>query len=500
VSLDFGTNGVRAGVFDIDAGALLATGEARYPTRHLPPNRAEQDPEDWWSALCNMLPDVLARAGDPEVAAICVAAFSSTVVVCDRSGRPLVPAILWMDARAADEANFTETIDHPVLDCSGGSNAVEWLVPKAMWLARHKPGLWARTDIICEALDFINFRLAGRWVGSMMNATCKWNYDSRARAFCPDLYEAFGVPELAAKLPQDVLDIGVVIGEVTAQARAALGLKGRPVLVQGGIDAHMGVFGAGTVDPGAMLLIGGTSNVHLTQVPDDGRQISGVWGPYPNALTPGLRMIEGGQVSAGSILNWLARDLFELDETGFRALCDAAAEIDFRKTGLLALDYWMGNRTPYRDARLRGAIVGFSLSHDRPTIFRACVTAVALGAANVVFDLERQGVAIERLVMAGGIMQNPLWLDATIDAIGKPVNVATDDNLTLYGNAVSAAAGLGRHGSIAEAAGSLTAPATMRHPDEERHARYVDMLGTYREVTEMLTPLLHRLSAVGETV
>lgn len=148
-----------------------------------------------------------------------------------------------------------------------------------------------------------------------------------------------------------------------------------------------------------MLFIGGTSNVHLTQVPDDGRNIRGVWGPYPNALTPGLRMIEGGQVSAGSILQWLSNTIFGLDDAGVRSLCAAADAIEPDSTGLLALDYWMGNRTPYRDARLRGAFLGLSLSHDRASIYRAAVTAVALGAANVVFDLEKQGVAIDRIVM-----------------------------------------------------------------------------------------------------
>lgn len=499
LSLDFGTNGVRAGVFDLSTGAPLSTGEGRYPTRYLPPNRAEQEPEDWWTALHGMLPGVLARAGDPEIAAVCVATFASTVVLCDKVGSPLAPAILWMDARAADEAKFTETVTHPVLAYSGGSDAVEWLVPKAMWLARHRPDLWSRSAVICEALDFINFRLTGEWAASMMNATCKWNYDSRERAFCQDLYAVLGVPDLSEKLPQRVVDIGAVVGEITESARAALGLKGRPVVVQGGIDAHMGTFGANTVVPGSMLLIGGTSNVHLTQVPDDGKEITGVWGPYPNALTHGLRMIEGGQVSAGSILNWLARDLFELDDAGFRALCDAAERVDFRGTGLLALDYWMGNRTPYRDARLRGAMLGFSLWHDRPTIFRACVTAISLGSANVVFDLERQGVRIDRLVLAGGIMQNPLWLSATIDAIGKPVRIATSDNLSLYGNAVASAVGLGLYGSLTEAAGCLSAPFETRHPDPENHVHYLEMLRTYREATELLAPLLHRLSSVEGT-
>lgn len=444
-----------------------------------------------------MVPDVLARSGNPEIAALCVAAFSSTVVVCDRSGTPLAPAILWMDARATEEASLSETVDHPVLAYSGGSNAVEWLVPKAMWLARHEPDLWARTDVICEALDFINFRLSGLWAGSLMNATCKWNYDSRARAFCPDLYEMLGVPELIEKVPQRIVDIGAIIGEVTPEAIRALGLKGKPVLVQGGIDAHMGTFGADTVTPGSMLLIGGTSNVHLTQVPDDGKEITGVWGPYPNALTPNLRMIEGGQVSAGSILNWLGRDLFELDDDGFAILCSAASQVDFRQTGLLALDYWMGNRTPYRDARLRGAVLGLSLWHDRPTIFRACVTAIALGTANVLLDLRQQGVQIDRLVMAGGIMQNPLWLEATIDAVGMPVHVAATDNLSLYGNAISAAVGLGLYPSLVDAAGRLSASTEIRLPNEKRHGEYTEMLETYREATEILRPLLHKLSDMG---
>lgn len=499
LTLDFGTNGARAAVFDLATQAIVARGEEGYPTQHTPPNRAEQDPADWWRAARAVVPRVLAAAGNPEVAAITVATFASTVVLCDADGEVVAPAILWMDARAAAEADRTAEVDHPVMVASGGSDAVEWLVPKAMWVARNDPPLWQRTKVICEALDYINFRLTGEWVGSLMNATCKWNYDSRNRRFCPELYEAFGVPELAGKLPQRIVDIGGVIGPVSPAVRAELGIAGNPVVVQGGIDAHMGVFGADAVEPGSMLLIGGTSNVHLTQVPDDGATISGVWGPYPDALTPGRRMIEGGQVSAGSILNWLARDLFRLDDAGFRALADEAAAIPPESTGLLALDYWMGNRTPYRDAQLRGCILGLSLSHDRAAIFRAAVTAIALGTANVVFDLERQGVRIDRIVLAGGIMRNPMWLEATIDAIGKPVEIAEDDNLTLYGCAVAATVGLGIHPDLVAASAALRSATRVMMPDMEAHAVYRRLLEDYREATELLAPILRRLAAQAGT-
>lgn len=494
LTLDLGTNGARAGVHDIESRRLIAKAEAGYSTHHLPPNRAEQDPADWWRALGEAVRGALAEAGGPEIRAISVAAFSSTVVVSDRAGRPLAPAILWMDARAASESLASAAVDHPVMAYCGGANAVEWLVPKAMWLKRHEPDLWARTEVICEALDWVNFRLTGDWTGSLMNATCKWNYDSRARAFVPELYARFGLSDLARRLPPRIVDIGAPIGPLLPEVAREWGIAGAPLVVQGGIDAHMGTFGADCVAPGAMLLIGGTSNVHLTQVPDDGAAISGVWGPYPHALTPGLRMIEGGQVSAGSILKWLSQDIFGIADADLAPLLAAAGAIEPADTRLLALDFWMGNRTPYRDARLRGAFLGLSLSHDRAAIYRAAVTAVALGAANVVFDLERQGVGIQRIVMAGGIMRNPLWLQATVDAIGKPVGLAPDDNLTLHGNAVAAAVGLGLWPDMVSAAAALAPQVTMMRPDPDRHAQYRRLLAQYRDAVDLLAPLLHALA------
>lgn len=498
LALDFGTNGVRAGVFVLPACRMLAGGEEPYPTRYLPPNRAEQDTVDWWRALCVVVRRVVAEAGDPEILAITVATFSSTVVVCDRDGHALAPAILWMDARATAEAQLTQSVQHPVLADSGGSDAVEWLVPKAMWLAANEPALWARTEVICEALDYINFRLTGEWTGSLMNATCKWNYDGRARRFCPDLYALLGVPELAGKLPERIIDVGGVIGPARLEVLAELGIRGRPIIVQGGIDAHMGAFGADTIQPGSMLLIGGTSNVHITQVPEDGSEITGVWGPYPNALTPGLRMIEGGQVSAGSILKWLTDDIFGLDEAGRARLLADAERIAPHAGGLLALDFFMGCRTPYRDARLRGAFLGLTLSHDRAAIYRAAMTAVCLGAANVVADLEEQGILIERLVIAGGILRNPLWLQGTIDAIGKPAGVALADNLTLVGGAAAAAVGLGLHADMSDAAAAWRAPVRRVAPDPTRRRQYLELLSDYREAVQLLSPVLRKLADRAE--
>lgn len=498
LSLDFGTNGVRAGVFALESRQAASVCEIGYATRLIPPNRAEQDPSDWWHALRQAVRKVLAEADEPELLAVCVATFASTVVLCDRSGNALAPAILWMDARAAEEARWTGEVDHPVLAYSGGSDAAEWLVPKAMWVTSHEPELWARTEIVCEALDYINFRLTGDWAGSLMNASCKWNYDSRERRFRSDLYALLGVPDLADRLPARIVDIGGVVAPVREQVLSELGIRGRPVVVQGGIDAHMGAFGADTIAPGTMLLIGGTSNVLLTQVPDDGSEVRGVWGPYPNALTAGLRMIEGGQVSAGSILKWLAEEIFGLDEDGRARLLEDAERLGPEAGGLLALDFFMGCRTPYRDPNLRGAFLGLTLSHDRAAIYRAAVTAISLGTLNVIFDLEEQGLAFERIVLSGGIKRNRLWLRATIDAIGRPVAVAETDNLTLLGAAAAASVGIGHHADLIAAARAWRGHTSEVVPDPARHEQYRTLLRDYRDAVEQLTPILHRLAARAE--
>ena len=498
LALDFGTGGLRAAVYDTALATKIAEVAEPYETTHAAPGWAEQDPEEWWSCLGSAVHRLRTEAGVTSIEVVCLSTTASTVVYCDEAGNPVSPAILWMDTRASDESRMTGLVEHPILETCGGSCASEWLVPKAMWMSRNRPEVWARTARVCEALDYINYRLTGCWVGSLMNATCKWTYDAHLGAYHPELFEAFGVPELEEKLPPDIVAVGGMIGEVSAEAASFLGLSRRTRVVQGGIDAHVGMFGANTLAPGEMLLIGGTSTVMLTNIPDDGTSVSGFWGPYPHAAIHGLRLIEAGQVSSGSVLKWLTAEIFGLDAAGLAKLNESANALPISRSGLMALDFWMGNRTPLRDPLLRGAILGLSLGHTRADVYNACVTAVALGGLNVTDTLETQGVALDRIVLAGGIVNNPYWLDATIDAIGAPAEIVGSENLTLLGGAVLGATAAGVFDSIDSAADAMLPSGELRHPDDERHEEYREMLQHYRRVTEVLTPELHRLAKAVE--
>jgi ribulose kinase len=241
-------------------------------------------------------------------------------------------------------------------------------------------------------------------------------------------------------------------------------------------------------------MIGGTSVVHLFQLAR-GVPVSGFWGPYPHALVEDHWLVEAGQVSAGSVLSWFAKDMFGLDGAGRDSLYRQAEALPVGGTGLITLDYFMGNRTPYRDPLLRGAVLGLSLGHDRAALYRSAVEGVALASANVLKRMGELGVPCRRIVSAGGYAKNRLWLRATVDALGLPVELLPAANLTIIGAAASAAAGAGLVPDLFRAAEAVRQPTVTIEPDAAAHRRYRELLDEYLEATELIAPLSRRLAA-----
>ena len=193
-------------------------------------------------------------------------------------------------------------------------------------------------------------------------------------------------------------------------------------------------------------------------------------------------------------MSWFASHLYELDASGRAELYEKAARIPVGATGLITLDYFMGNRTPYRDPLLRGAVLGLSLGHDRAAIYRSAVEGVALASANVLKRVRELNVPVDHVVTSGGYGKNRLWLQATVDAIGMPVHLSREPNLTIIGAVASAAAGAGLAADLFEASAAVRQPTVEIVPDAKAHAAYQNLLIDYLEATEALRPLSHRLA------
>ena len=491
LAIDVGTEGARVAIY-ADDGECVGEGVSGYPTSFPRPGWAEQDPERWWSSVVEATRAAIVVAGVSKFDGVSVATTASSVVVLDAAGRPLRPALLWMDSRASSQADRTAELQHEALIFSGGTDSSEWLVPKAMWISENEPDIYDEARYIGESVDYLTWKLTDQWLGSRLNATCKWNYDSRTGALPHELYGLLGVPDLGDKLASDIRAVGSVAGRVSASAASELGLSSRPLVAVGGIDAHLTLVPLRAISTHPVSVVAGTSNAFVAELADPVFS-SELWGPYPGALTEGLWLVEGGQVSAGSALTWLAERVLGFSrKTASSLIADAAAVPGF-SDGLLVLDNFMGNRTPLRDPRLRGAVLGATIATTKAQLYRATVESVAFGTRQVLESFDNAGVDTSEVFFSGGIRHNPLWLQTTAEVLGRPINLVLNENLTLRACAATAAVASGGYRDLDDAAVAFSPEIQVIDPVTSAVGSYDEIFALYQEATSVTADIHHRL-------
>ena len=221
-------------------------------------------------------------------------------------GKPLRPALLWMDQRSFREADAISATGDPVLRYVSGRVSPEWMLPKALWLKANEPETYRQAGRIVECTDWMMFRLTGEWTLSLNHVAVKWNYARPDGGWPLGLLKAVGLDDLPAKWPERIVPLGKGQARLDAAAALDLGLNAGTPVAQGGIDAYLGMLGLGATNAGDVAVIVGSSTCHLAQS-RDGVFGSGAAGCYPDATVEGLYTIEAGQTATGSILDWYRR-------------------------------------------------------------------------------------------------------------------------------------------------------------------------------------------------
>jgi ribulose kinase len=330
-----------------------------------------------------------------------------------------------------------------------------------------------------------------------MNATCKWNYDAVEGRFPVELYHDLGIADLVEKLPADVRGVGDVAGDLLPEVALELGIASQPVVAVGGIDAHVSLLACGEQDTGLVSLVGGTSTVLITETTNPVYSPA-VWGPYPAALHSDRWLIEGGQVSSGSVINWLTKGILDTPRERLGELTVQAEAVAPDSHGLLVLDYFMGSRTPRRDPRLRGAVLGLTLGTTPPELYRATVEAVCYGTRSVLDSWIDAGIPVERVVISGGIRHNALWLQTTADVLARPLELVESDNLTLRSGAIQAALAAGRFPDFTSAAQVFAAETRGVDVDPRHASAYEAGYLRYLDASCHLTEDLHALADLAQ--
>jgi ribulokinase len=488
IGVDGGTEGLRAYVFDL-AGQSKGSAASPYPTALPSPGRAEQRPEDWWTALGAAVRGAVQAAGvrPDQIEAIGIDTTCCSVLALDEAGKPLRPCLIWMDVRSSEEAEIVCRSGDPAVIVNGagkGPVSAEWFIPKALWIARNEPQVYERARTFCEYQDYLNFRLTGRIVASLDTASIRWHYATTRGGFPLSLLKRVGLSSLAEKWPRDVVAPGKPVGTLTAEAADHLGLPRSVLVVQGGADAMIGMIGLGVAAPGQLALVTGSSHLHLG-LSAEPIHAPGLFGSYPDAVYPGLELIEGGQTSTGSTIAWLRRLLAEKDLAVLNA---EAAALQPGSEGLLVLDHFQGARTPHTDALSRGALVGLSLAHGAAHLFRAVIEGICFGTRAILDTMGAAGLEIRDVRACGGATHSELWLQIHADTAGVPVSVTGLADAPALGSAIAAAVGVGRFRTLQEGVAAMTRVARTVEPREESRRRYDEIYQRYAELYPALLP------------
>ena len=455
-AVDVGSARARAGLFTLD-GRLVARASRGFATLPGPERQAMHDFAEIWQAVAEALAETRRQAGlgPGRVRAL---AFDATCSLMVEAPGFSPDVIAWHDHRAVAEAAELSRIPHEVVARAGGAVSPEMQTPKLMWLARHRPDIWAALTGLRDLCDQLAFRATGIEARSLCAAAAKWPWLPDCGGWQRDLLERAGIADFPR--PGPVLPPGAAIGPLSPRGAAELGLAPATMVAAGLIDAFAGTLGAA---PDMPALIAGTSNCVMAT----GLGVRpALWGPYPDAIMPGESVSEGGQSATGALLERV-RGLYPVP-VGHNQILERIARRPEPGPDLHVLPDIKGSRTPFADPLLRGAVHGLTLERSPEALdglyWRAAV-GIALGTRQVVAHM---GLAPAALAMAGGQARSALLRQLYADAIGAEIHWQPEDAV-LRGTAIAAAAPL--MGGIQAARAAFARPVQVTRPDPAGRTR-----------------------------
>ncbi len=498
IGVDFGTESGRAVLVQVANGKEIGT--AVYPYSHgvidevlpvpapkvrLDPDWALQDPEDYIRTFKRTIPALLKQTGiDPaDVIGVGIDFTACTMMPVKADGTPLctLPEYrrhphawvkLWKHHAAqpeADKINATaRALGEAWLNRYGGKISSEWFFSKTLQILDEDPEIYAAADRLIEGADWVVWQLTGEEKRNSCTAGYKALWSKR-EGFPDDRYFAALDPRLEHviddKMSRTIYSIGERAGSLTSQAAKWTGLKPGTAVAIANVDAHVSVPAATVTEPGRMVMIMGTSICHMVLGTEE-RMVEGMCGVVEDGIIPGLYGFEAGQSGVGDIFAWfvenavppeyhLAAKKRKVDL--HKLLEEEAAKLKPGESGLLALDWWNGNRSVLVDVDLTGLLLGATLATKAPEMYRALIEATAFGTRLIVEAFEQHGVMVNEFVTCGGLPEkNKLLMQIYADVTGRELKVAASQQAGALGSAMFGAVAAGQeaggYDSIVQAA------------------------------------------------
>lgn len=497
LGIDIGTSGCKIAVFSPD-GRVVCTVTEEYPVYYPSPGYVEQEPDDWWNAVCRgtrrMMQEHCIDAA--QIAGIGVDGQGWAAVAVDRDGNVLTRNPIWLDTRSeaiCKELNETVGEDR-IFNVSGNPLKAQYTTGKIIWYQRSMPEVYRRIDKILQSNSFIVYRMTGVMSQDMSQGYGIHCFDMRKGCWDENMGTALGI---SRQILPDIAKCHEAVGKVTPSAAESMGLIAGIPVVAGGLDAACGTLGAGVVMPGQTQEQGGQAggmSICMENYCADPRLILGYH------VVPDRWLLQGGTTGGGGVLRWFheqfgyeeKRKAQESGESSFSLLAGLAQTAPAGCEGLTFLPYMAGERSPIWDEKAKGVFYGLDYSKTKAHMVRAVMEGAVYALRHNIEVAAGAGASVGTMRAMGGAANSHFWTQMKADITGKPIEVPASDMATTLGAALLAGVGLGVYSGFEDAV-SRTVTVNRKHePGGLNKEEYNRGYETYLELYTALKSLMHK--------
>jgi len=493
IGVDLGTSSVKIVIMN-EAGQITASLSKDYDVSYPKVNWAEQNPEDWWTATRDGIRD-LVKASNIDSTSINGIGFSGQMhglVILDKEGRVLRPAILWCDQRTQEECDYLNNVigQDKISLYTGNMALTGFTAPKLLWVKKHEKDTFDKIAHILLPKDFIRYKLTGVFATDVSDASGMLMLDVENRKWSKEMIE---ILDLKEEMLPEVYESWEVTGKLTKEVADYTGLTEETAVVGGAGDQAAGAVGTGIVESGILSVALGTSGVVFAS--SDNYEVDEANRLHSFCHSNGKWHQMGVMLSAASCLKWWVEDVNkDLDGDTFEKLLEEAGAAPVGSSGVVFLPYLMGERTPYSDPNAKGVFFGLNITTRRADMTRAVLEGVCFGLRDSLEILKSLKVPVEAVRVSGGGAKSPLWRQILADIFGVRVQVISSKEGPAYGAAILAAVGCGLYETVDEACEKLIKVTANVEPILENVERYNKVYRVYNSLYPILKESFKEIS------
>lgn len=501
LGIDVGTSACKIAIFNRE-GKMIASATEDYMVYYPYPGWAEQNPEEWWKAVCDAVNNALKKGGilPEEIAGVGIDGQSWSAIAVDREGNVLTNSPIWMDTRAqaiCEELNIQIGKEN-IFKLAGNSLQPSYTTAKIIWYQRNLPEVYADTYKILQSNSYIAFKLTGNMTQDISQGYGLHCFDMRTGQWNEEMCEKLGIP---IELLPDIHPCHEVIGTVTRKAAVECGLvEGTPV-VAGGLDAACGTLGAGVIRNGETQEQGGQAG---------GMSIcTDICQANPRLIlsyhvVPGKWLLQGGTTGGGGVMRWLEREIGDYErevgkkqgKSSLELFNELAGAVKPGSDGMVFLPYMSGERSPIWDPNAKGVYYGLDFNKTKGHLIRSAMEGVAYALRHNLEVAEQSGTKVDVLRAIGGSANSLLWTQIKSDVTGKTIEVSSSDTATTLGAAILAGVGVGMYDNFESAVKLVVKAKRFHFPNEEYKnvydKNYAIYLELYRQLKELMSAKLSK--------